>query len=158
MPSEPNKVMQLAIQSALTGIQNKEGGPFGACVAQGTKIISVAHNTVLKDRDPTCHAEMNAIRQACKKLGTHSLEGYELYTTAEPCPMCLSAIYWARLDKIHVGVERDIAAKYGFDDAKFYEQVATEPKYREISQSFGVMGQECEHVFSHWKELEGEIY
>lgn len=152
------KAMQLAIQSALTGIQNGEGGPFGACITKGDEIIAVAHNTVLKDSDPTCHAEMNAIRKACKALDTHVLEGLSLYTTAEPCPMCLSAIYWARIDRFFVGVDRAIAAKYGFDDAKFYEQIGLPVEQREIPQTTGIMTKECEQVFAHWHELNGTLY
>ena len=152
------QAMQLAVQSALTGIKKEEGGPFGACIVKGDEIIAVAHNTVLKNQDPTCHAEMNAIRLACKELDNHVLTGCELYTTAEPCPMCLSAIYWARLDKIYVGVDKVIAAKYGFDDDKFYQQIALSPSQREVPSQYGVMAKECEHVFSYWKELEGELY
>ncbi len=152
------QAMQLAIQSALTGITQKEGGPFGACVVKDSKIISVAHNTVLKDKDPSCHAEVNAIRQAAKALDSHILEGCELYTTAEPCPMCLSAIYWARIDKIYVGVDKEIAKEFGFDDAKFYEQIKLQPEQREVPSEYGVMTQECKKVFEHWEDLEGSIY
>lgn len=158
MSDEKKQAMQLAIQSALTGIKNEEGGPFGACIVKDGEVIAVAHNTVLKDRDPTCHAEMNAIRMAAKELDEYNLAGCELYTNAEPCPMCLSAIYWARIDKIYIGVDKTIAAKYGFDDAKFYEQILTTPLEREVPQEFGTMPEECEKVFAHWKTLGGLVY
>ena len=120
--------MQLAIQSSLEGIKNNEGGPFGAAIVRNNQVISVAHNTVLKDGDPTCHAEMNAIRLACKHLGDHVLSGCEIYSTVEPCPMCLSAIYWARIDKIYVGAPKAIAEKYGFDDVLFYQEIKNTPQ------------------------------
>lgn len=154
----PRKFMQLAVNSAREGIQAEEGGPFGACVVKDGEVISVAHNTVLKDKDPTCHAEMNAIRAACTKLGTHNLEGCELYTTAEPCPMCLAGIYWARISKFYVGVDRDCAAKHGFDDAFFYEQLQLPPEQRDVPAEGGVHSQDCEAVFTQWKELGGELY
>ncbi|HET9843064.1 MAG TPA: nucleoside deaminase [Gammaproteobacteria bacterium] len=153
-----NEAMQLAIDSAFVGLKNKEGGPFGAAILQNGKVIAVAHNTVLKDKDPTCHSEINAIRQACKNLNTHILSGCEIYSTAEPCPMCLAAIYWARLDKIFIGVDKSIAAKYGFDDAKFYEQILLGLERREIPIQCGILAKECEEVFSHWKEIEGVLY
>jgi guanine deaminase len=152
------KWMQEAIDSAKEGVDARHGGPFGACVVKEGKLIAVGHNTVLRDHDPTCHAEMNAIRAAAKKLGTHVLDDCELYTTAEPCPMCLSAILWARIPHVKVGVPREVAAKYGFDDAFFYEQVALDPEEREIETEFSVMEPECEEVFAQWKSLEGQIY
>src|SRR5438093_8259131 len=115
--------MKLAITSAREGVELDHGGPFGACIVRGDEVISVAHNTVLRDSDPTCHAEMNAIRSACKVLETHVLADCEIYTTAEPCPMCLAAINWARLKQIVVGVPRECAAAFGFDDAVFYSEL-----------------------------------
>lgn len=150
--------MQLAIASALEGVQKDEGGPFGACVVKDNKVIAVAHNTVLKDQDPTCHAEMNAVRLACQKLGTHILAGCEVYTLCEPCPMCLGALYWARVDKIHISVSRDIAAKYGFDDAKFYEQLTVDIDKREIATTIGMLEKESEAVFMQWKNLGRSLY
>ena len=150
--------MQEAIDSGREGVQKREGGPFGACVVQDGKVVGVGHNTVLKDRDPTCHAEMNAIRAACDHLGTHLLNGCTLYTTAEPCPMCLSAIYWARIDRVVVGVDRECAARYGFDDAEFYRQVSLPVDQRTVPQSTGTKCNECEALFAEWKEIEGALY
>jgi len=151
--------MELAIHSALEGIALGEGGPFGAAIidAQGN-ILAVAHNTVLKDCDPTCHAEMNAIRRASKHLNNHILKGCTLLTTAEPCPMCLAAIYWARIESVVVGVTRKTAAEYGFDDAYFYEQMALPPDQRQLSFSFGEEAVECERLFRTWKDIEGVLY
>lgn len=157
MPHKP-EFMQQAIDSAREGILAEEGGPFGACVVKDGEVISVAHNTVLKDGDPTCHAEMNAIRAACRKLGTHILEGCELYTTAEPCPMCLAGIYWSRLSKFYVGVDRNCAAKHGFDDAFFYEQLDLPVDKRAVPAEYEVLSDDCEAVFTQWKELGGELY
>ena len=91
-----NKYMNMAIKEARKGINAGHGGPFGAVIVKDGIVISKGHNTVLKDNDPTCHGEMQAIRKACKKLHTFDLSGCEIYTTGEPCPMCMAAIYWAR--------------------------------------------------------------
>lgn len=152
------EMMEKAIEEAKTGVNIGDGGPFGAVIADGDKLISSSHNTVLKDKDPTCHAEMNAIRSACKSLGTHILEGMQIYTTAEPCPMCLSAIYWARLERVYIGVTRECAALYGFDDALFYEQVTLPVDNRVVPHTIGVMLEECEMVFQNWKKNNGAIY
>ena len=152
------KSMQLAIQSARMGIQAKEGGPFGACVVKGDKVLSVAHNTVLKDNDPTCHAEMNAIRQAAKALNSFDLSGCEIYSTVEPCPMCLTAIYWARIDKIIVAASSEFAAKYGWDDKEFYQQVKTPMELRKVPCEMGLLEDESESVFKEWQALGGKLY
>lgn len=150
--------MRKAIESAREGVLANEGGPFGACVVRATEIVSVGHNTVLRDRDPTCHAEINAIRAACRALGTHDLSSCELYTTAEPCPMCLSAIQWARIPKIHIGVDRSVAAKHGFDDAVFYEEIALPPEKRTIRSCRDVDAKACEEVFQEWARLKRPLY
>lgn len=153
-----DEAMQLAIQSSREGIQNNEGGPFGAAIVLNDKVISVAHNTVLKDSDPTCHAEINAIRLACKELKTHVLSECELYTTVEPCPMCLAAIYWSRIKKIYVGADKTIAAKYGFDDVLFYEQLAQSVENRDIPCQMMSLNAEVEPVFEEWQDLNRAIY
>jgi guanine deaminase len=150
--------MRAAIEDAKIGLNEKHGGPFGAAIAKGEDLLAVGHNTVLRDGDPTCHAEMNAIRNACRATGTHILSGCTLYTTAEPCPMCLSAILWARIDTVIVGVNREIAARYGFDDAFFYEQVALQPDERDLSSSSGCCQKDCEALFASWSADQGEIY
>lgn len=151
------RFMQAAIDSAREGIQQDEGGPFGACVVRDGEVISVAHNTVLKQHDPTCHAEMNAIRRACKTLGTYILDECELYTTAEPCPMCMGAILWARIPKIYIGVTQECAASHGFDDAHFYRHIGS----GEIVQRVLVrdtLSKECEQLFTEWSALQRKLY
>lgn len=117
-----NKFMKVAIQEAAKGIKNNEGGPFGTVIVKDGKIIARAHNQVLKKHDATCHGEIEAIRKASKKLKTFDLSGCELYTTGEPCPMCLGAILWARIDKVYYGSNIKDTEIIGFDDKRFYEQ------------------------------------
>lgn len=113
--------MQEAIKEAYKGIKMKEGGPFGSVIVKNGTIVGRGHNRVLAQHDPTCHGEMEAIRDACKNLGTHDLSGCELYTTAEPCPMCLGGILWANITKIYYGCNRIDTAEIGFRDNLFYE-------------------------------------
>jgi len=115
--------MQNAAASARVGIRLEHGGPFGAAIVRDGVIVSSAHNMVLTNKDPTCHAEMTAIRQACQMLGTHDLSDCQIYTTCEPCPMCWGAVSWSRLNKAYIGVNRHTAAKYGFDDKVFYDEI-----------------------------------
>ncbi len=117
-----NKFMKVAIQEAAKGIKNNEGGPFGTVIVKDGKIIARAHNQVLKKHDATCHGEIEAIRKASKILKTFDLSGCELYTTGEPCPMCLGAILWARIDKVYYGSNIKDTEIIGFDDKRFYEQ------------------------------------
>lgn len=118
-----NAFMQSAACSALAGVRLEHGGPFGAAVVRGGVIIACAHNMVLHCKDPSRHAEMNAIQQACQAIGSHDLSDCDLYTTCEPCPMCWGAVQWSRLGRVHIGVDRHTAAKYGFDDKVFYDEV-----------------------------------
>jgi len=115
--------MSSAAASALAGVRLGHGGPFGATIVRDGVIVACAHNMVLHKKDPSKHAEMNAIQQACQAIGSHDLSDCELYTTCEPCPMCWGAVQWARLGKIHIGVDRHTAAKYGFDDKVFYDEI-----------------------------------
>lgn len=115
-----NKYMKIAIKEAYKGINNHHGGPFGAVIVKNGKIIAKAHNTVLKNNDATCHGEMNAIKKASKKLGTYDLSGCEIYTTGEPCPMCLGAILWSNIVKIYYGCNIIDTEQIGFRDNKFY--------------------------------------
>mmetsp|Transcript_45871 Transcript_45871/g.143715 ORF Transcript_45871/g.143715 Transcript_45871/m.143715 type:complete len:429 (+) Transcript_45871:80-1366(+) len=115
--------MQSAAASALAGVRLGHGGPFGASIVRDGVIIACAHNMVLHKKDPSRHAEMNAIQQACQAIGSHDLSDCDLYTTCEPCPMCWGAVQWSRLGKVHIGVDRHTAAKYGFDDKVFYDEV-----------------------------------
>jgi tRNA(Arg) A34 adenosine deaminase TadA len=106
------------------------GGPFGAVVVKDGRIVARGWNRVTSTNDPTAHAEITAIREACRVLGSFSLEGCEIYVNCEPCPMCLAAIYWARLERIHFAADRHDAARIGFDDERFYRELALPPEQR----------------------------
>ena len=116
-----NKFMKIAVQEALNGIKNKEGGPFGAVVVKDGEIVAVGNNKVIATNDPTNHAEIVAIRKATEKLGRFDLSDCELYTTCEPCPMCYSAVHWAKIPVLYYGATRQDAEKVGFDDKYFYD-------------------------------------
>merc|ERR1719443_2392778 len=118
--------MKSAAMSASAGVRLGHGGPFGASIVRDGVIVACAHNMVLHKGDPCCHAEMNAISQACRALGTHDLSDCDLYTTCEPCPMCWGAVQWSRLGTAFLGVDRHTAAKYGFDDKVFYDEVGAQ--------------------------------
>ncbi|MFA6873616.1 MAG: nucleoside deaminase [Bacteroidaceae bacterium] len=117
------ELLQKTISFATQNIE-KAGGPFGALIARNGIIVATGCNRVTIDHDPTAHAEVNAIREACKKLGTFDLTGYDIYTSCEPCPMCLSAIYWAHLDRIFYAASQKDAAKVGFDDSFIYHEIS----------------------------------
>lgn len=121
MSNTNNKFMEIAIEEAKKGIASGDGGPFGAVIVKNTEVIAYGHNEVVGTDDPTAHAEITAIRKACKKLGTFSLQGCILYCTGEPCPMCFSAIHWARIDKVYYCCKKDVASDIGFDDTEIEE-------------------------------------
>jgi tRNA(Arg) A34 adenosine deaminase TadA len=121
-----------AIRLAEENISKQGGGPFGAVIVKDGEIIASAANTVTTGNDPTAHAEVNAIRAACKKLNTFDLSGCEMYASCEPCPMCLSAIYWARIGKIYYAGDRFDAQAAGFDDSFIYEELAQPLAQRKI--------------------------
>ena len=123
-----SKFMDLAIQEAKKGIQNSDGGPFGAVIVKNNQVIALAHNEVISSNDPTAHAEIMAIRKACKKLNNFSLKGTVLYCTGEPCPMCFSAIHWARIEKVFYCCKKSVASKIGFDDSEIEEIIKGEKK------------------------------
>ncbi len=113
--------MEIAVNEAREGIRNRDGGPFGAVVVKNDEVIASGHNQVLSSNDSTCHGEIDAIRKAESKLGTYDLSGCELYSTGEPCPMCLAAILWANIKKVYYGCRLSDSEKNGFRDAKFDE-------------------------------------
>jgi len=150
------KFMQAAIDDALKGIR-KGNGPFGAAITKNWKLVAVAHNTVMQDHDPTCHAEMNAIRKACRKLGTNNLDGCVIYSTAEPCPMCFAAIHWARISKVVYGCTAEDAAKIGFDDVRFYDIMRGKSKDTVANQR--AYRGACIKLFEAWvKKPTHELY
>jgi guanine deaminase len=124
--------MRRAIDLARDGMNQGAGGPFGAVVVKDGVIVGEGWNRVLASNDPTAHGEITAIRDACEKLGTFSLEGCEIHTTGQPCPMCLGAIHWARIRKIYYGFRIEDAAAIGFDDSEFFRQMALPPERRAI--------------------------
>lgn len=145
--------LQLAIELAQNGMEAGQGGPFGCIIVKDGKIIGKGSNSVLKNNDPTAHAEVVAIRDACKNLGHFQLEGCEVYTSCEPCPMCLGAIFWARPSKVFYACTKDDAADAGFDDDFIYEEIKIDPADRKIPMLNG-MREESQKVFELWKKKE----
>ncbi|MBQ0083073.1 MAG: nucleoside deaminase [bacterium] len=125
------KFMDEAIRVSIANIKSG-GGPFGAVVVKNGEIISAEGNSVTITNDPTAHAEVNAIRTACRRLGTFDLEGCEIYASCEPCPMCLSAIYWAHIDRIYYAATREDTAFIGFDDQMIYDEIPMKQSDRQI--------------------------
>ena len=116
-------LMREAIGLALENLANTSGGPFGAVIVRDGEIVGRGRNEVVPRRDPTAHAEVTAIREACQEIGSHRLDGCQIYSSCEPCPMCWSAIHWARLDRVWYGATRADAARAGFDDELLYEEL-----------------------------------
>ena len=146
-----NKYMQEAIIEADYGIKNGHGGPFGAVIVKGGKIIASSANNVTRKNDPTAHAEIEAIRKAAKKLKTFDLSGCEIYSSCEPCPMCLAAIYWAQLKAVYYGTAKEIASREGFKDAFIYKELSLSPAKRKIKQT-EVPTPEGIEPFKVWKK------
>jgi len=124
--------MDAAVEASAEGVARRDGGPFGAVIVQDGRIIARAWNRVICDQDPTAHAEILAIREACRTLGRFHLEDCELYTSCEPCPMCLGAIYWARLRTVIYAATRSDADEIGFSDAVIYDEIALPPEARAV--------------------------
>jgi tRNA(Arg) A34 adenosine deaminase TadA len=150
-----NKFMQCAIELSIKSV-NSGTGPFGAVIVKDNQIISKGFNTVTVNKDPTSHAEIVAIRAACKKLSSFSLEGCDLYTTCEPCPMCLSAIYWARVNKIYYANTRSDAQKIDFSDAMIYEELNKTIKDRKIPMH-QMMRDEALKAFELWDKKTDKV-
>lgn len=150
------QILQQAIALANKNAQSTNGGPFAAIITKEDKIIAQACNSVTSSLDPTAHAEVNAIRLACKELKTFNLKGCDIYASCEPCPMCLSAIYWAHLDHIYYAADSQDAAKAGFDDSFIYKQISLEPNQRELPQ-LQYLSQEGKAPFDSWKENTNKI-
>lgn len=152
------EMMKEAIQLSINGMRNGQGGPFGAVVVKNGQIIGKGNNMVLASNDPTAHAEVTAIRDACKNLGTFQLDGCELYTSCEPCPMCLGAIYWARPDKIYFACTRKDAADIGFDDDFIYHEIEKPISERAIPTA-QFLRNEAIVAFKEWSEKgDKELY
>lgn len=142
-----NQFMAKAIKEALKGINKNEGGPFGSVVVKDGIVVGKGHNQVVKKNDPTCHGEVMAIRDACKRLNTFDLSGCELYTTAEPCPMCLGAVLWANIEHVYYGCNILDTEEIGFRDKKFYE-------FDKSSYLEELDRKACKRLFKKYQELE----
>lgn len=148
--------MQKAIELSAEGMYNKEGGPFGAIVVKNGVIVGKGNNQVTSSNDPTAHAEIVAIRDACKNLNTFKLDGCEIYTSCEPCPMCLGAIYWSRASKIYYGNTRTDAAQIGFDDAFIYDEFKLDLDERKIALT-QLNRKEALEIFNQWASKKDKV-
>ncbi len=142
--------MREAIKEAEAGMRHGRGGPFGCVVVRRGEIIARGNNRVTSTNDPTAHAEVTAIREACAKLKTFSLADCELYTSCEPCPMCLAAVYWARIPTLYYGNTRADAAAIGFDDDFIYQQIPLAPAKRAIAMQ-PLLREEAQSAFREWQ-------
>ena len=143
-----NKYMRMALNEARKGIKDGHGGPFGAVIVKDDVVVAKGHNQVIKNNDPTCHGEIMAIHKACKKLGTFDLSGCEIYTTGEPCPMCMAAILWANIEKVFYGCNILDTEEIGFRDKKFYEQFANREQFiQELDRK------QCLKLYGEYKRI-----
>jgi tRNA(Arg) A34 adenosine deaminase TadA len=150
------KFMLTAINKAEENIITGKGGPFGAVVVKDGEIISAVGNRVTSTNDPTAHAEVVAIREACKTLETFDLTGCEIFASCEPCPMCLGAIMWARIDKLYFAADRIDASRAGFDDELFYTELALQQSQRSLKPT-QILKDEANKVFDKWIETIDKI-
>ena len=146
--------MEQAIKEAYEGINSGHGGPFGTVIVKDGKIIGRGHNRVVINNDPTCHGEIEAIRDACKNLGTFDLKGCELYTTAEPCPMCLGATLWSNISKVYYGCNRKDTDDIGFRDDRFYGYMEGKNDLLGLEESERL---ECLKLFQYYSDVKGKI-
>ena len=149
------KYMKKAISLAKKSVE-KGGGPFGAVIVKDGVVIARGSNNVTLNNDPTAHAEVSTIRKACKKLATFDLSGSVLYTSCEPCPMCLSAAYWAHIDKIYYGCTKEDAKNIGFDDSFIYEQINLKPDKRSIP-AINILHDQAVEAFRMWDGKEDKV-
>ena len=149
------ELMRKAIELSIENVANG-GGPFGAVIAKNGDIIATGVNRVTANNDPTAHAEVSAIRAAAQRLGTFDLSGCELYTSCEPCPMCLGAIYWAHLDHIYYGNNKDDAARIGFDDAFIYDELDLKREDRKL-KSVTLLPDEAIKAFQDWENKSDKV-
>ncbi len=151
-----NQYMKAALKEAYQGIEQHHGGPFGTVIVKDGTIVGRGHNCVLLKHDATCHGEMEAIRDACGNLGTHNLSGCVLYTTAQPCPMCLGAILWSNISEVYYGCSCKDAAEIGFRDDAFYAQLSGRQETVCLSE---MDREDCLELFDVYAKDEGrEIY
>lgn len=151
-----NEYMKMAIEEARTGIHNQHGGPFGSVIVKDGRVVGRGHNCVLKNNDPTCHGEVAAIRDACSRLETHDLSGCELYTTGEPCHMCLCATLWANISKVYYGCTIEDNGRIGFRDEKFDGLFSGREKLGDYLQE--IDREACIALFDEYLSINHEIY
>lgn len=151
-----NTYMQMAIDEARKGITRQHGGPFGCIIVKDGVVVGRGHNRVLKDHDPTCHGEVAAMRAAGRRLGTYNLSGCELYTTGEPCPMCLCACLWAHIGKVYYGCSIADNGRIGFRDDKFDGLFSGRDKLNGYLEQ--IDHEACLALFEEYKELQHRIY
>ena len=156
MTERDSYFMQRAIDLAEKGLDSNSGGPFGAVVVKDDKIIAEGFNKVTSTNDPTAHAEIVAIKEACKKLNSFQLEDCTIYTSCEPCPMCLGAIYWARPKKVFYACNRDDAAMIDFDDQFIYDELKKNINDRQIDFN-SIMRQDALKIFKKWNDKTNKI-
>ncbi|PRY88155.1 nucleoside deaminase [Mongoliibacter ruber] len=149
MTEKQRSFMKMAIDLSRSGMDQGKGGPFGCVIVKNDQVIGIGSNSVLATNDPTAHAEVVAIRDACKNLDHFQLEGCEVYTSCEPCPMCLGAIYWARPSKVFYANDKNDAAEAGFDDQFIYEEIEMTDSERRIPFQ-QMMKEEAKTVFEEW--------
>ena len=149
------ELMRTAIRLSEDNVRNG-GGPFGAVIVKDGEIVATGTNRVTADCDPTAHAEVNAIRAACARLGTFDLSGCEIYSSCEPCPMCLGAIYWAHLDKLYYGNDKKDAAGIGFDDAFIYRELDLKPEDRAL-KSERLLPDKAIEAFRQWADKADKV-
>ena len=147
--------MREAIRLSEENVENG-GGPFGAVIARDGEIVATGVNRVTANCDPTAHAEVSAIREACRKLGTFDLAGYEIFSSCEPCPMCLGAIYWAHLDKLYFGNNKTDANNIGFDDSFIYDELELPREKRKLPAE-PMMSDVAFHAFRMWMDKDDKI-
>lgn len=153
MKIKPNaEFMGIALREAQKNLSDMRGGPFGACIVKGSKIIAVSRNTVLK-QDATCHAEVNAIRKASKKLKTYDLSGCSIYSTTEPCPMCFSAIHWAKTNVLIYGNTITDAKRIGFNELSISSATMKKLGKAKLKMIPGLMRDEANQLFKKWDKL-----
>lgn len=144
-----NNYFSLAIERAKYGVKNNEGGPFGAVVVKDNKVVGYGNNKVLINNDPTAHAEVVAIRDACKNLDTYDLSGCIIYSTSEPCPMCLSSIIWSNIKDVYYATDRYEVGKIGFRDDLIYDYL--EGRKKDIINKVKIENKECENLLKEYK-------
>jgi guanine deaminase len=151
--------MRRALDEALENLPAMDGGPFGACLVRGDTVLAVTHNTVLRDLDPTCHAETNAIRLAARRLQSYDLSGCEIYSTTEPCPMCFAAIHWARIGRVIYGTAIDEVAQLGFNELTIGSRQMQALGRSPVAIYPGFLADECRQLLTEWARMPGrQVY